>query len=247
MSYLLSHKVKQKFSEDPDFDQAAEYLKQHHDKLLPTDLLDLYAFFKQGTSGDCTTAKPGIFQIQGRAKWNAWLALKGTASAEARRLYVAKLTEQFPAWRQSLTPGGVSVSRLAFDPVTDLPLGEKTLADLVRDNAPEFQTIISTLGAEINELDECGMGLIHWSTDRGHVQTLDLLVRHAHIDVNLRDADGQTALHYASSCGHQECIQLLMAHNADHTVCDTDGNSVEEVAFDQNTRQLIQSLTTSTS
>lgn len=43
------------------------------------ELLELYALYKQGTVGDNTTAKPGIFDMKGKAKWTAWDGKKGNS------------------------------------------------------------------------------------------------------------------------------------------------------------------------
>lgn len=226
---------------DPVFDQAAEFLKQHHNHLTPDELLELYAAYKQGTEGDCTAPKPGIFQIQGRAKWYAWTQQRGVSKAEARLMYVNILTAKFPAWRSTDLQPGPAVSRFAFDDAPDD--ADWTIADFVKANSPDLKAHLATLKAsEVNELDESGMALIHWCADRGHTDALRLLLSHPHLDVNLRDVDGQTALHYASSCGHQECLRILKEAGADTQVRDEDGKTFEEVAFDAAVRQFIQTL-----
>ena len=51
-------------------------------------LLKLYALYKQASAGDNNEKKPGFTDMVGRAKWDAWNALKGTASAEAMQQYI---------------------------------------------------------------------------------------------------------------------------------------------------------------
>lgn len=51
-------------------------------------LLKLYALYKQGSVGDNTDKKPGFADMVGRAKWDAWNALKGTPSADAMQQYI---------------------------------------------------------------------------------------------------------------------------------------------------------------
>ena len=42
---------------------------------LPDDKkLELYSLFKQGSEGDVTTARPGMLDFKGKAKWDAWKA-----------------------------------------------------------------------------------------------------------------------------------------------------------------------------
>ena len=52
-------------------------------------MLRLYALFKQAKSGDATGKRPGMFDMVGRAKYDAWAALKGTPRETAMRDYVA--------------------------------------------------------------------------------------------------------------------------------------------------------------
>jgi len=51
-------------------------------------LLKIYALYKQATAGDNTEKKPGFTDMVGRAKWDAWNSLKGTASDAAMQQYI---------------------------------------------------------------------------------------------------------------------------------------------------------------
>jgi acyl-CoA-binding protein len=51
-------------------------------------LLKLYALYKQASAGDNTEKKPGFGDMVGRAKWDAWNGLKGTASDDAMQQYI---------------------------------------------------------------------------------------------------------------------------------------------------------------
>ncbi len=52
-------------------------------------LLKLYALYKQGTDGDVEGKRPGFTDMVGRAKYDAWAAIKGTAGDEAMNEYIA--------------------------------------------------------------------------------------------------------------------------------------------------------------
>jgi carboxylesterase len=52
-------------------------------------LLEMYAFFKQGTEGDASGERPGFTDLVGRAKFDAWSRLAGTDRDSAMRRYVA--------------------------------------------------------------------------------------------------------------------------------------------------------------
>lgn len=65
---------------DANFELAVERMgrlsikysnKQMYEK-FGDKLLDLYAFYKVATAGKNTKPKPGMFDIKGRKKWNAW-------------------------------------------------------------------------------------------------------------------------------------------------------------------------------
>lgn len=59
-------------------------------------LLTLYAMYKQATEGDATGRRPGFTDMVGRAKFDAWAAIKGTATSDAMQQYVA-LVERLAA------------------------------------------------------------------------------------------------------------------------------------------------------
>ncbi len=63
---------------------AVQGLEQRPDE---ETLLQLYAFYKQGTMGDVSGDKPGMFDFVGMTKWEAWASLQGMPRDEARRQY----------------------------------------------------------------------------------------------------------------------------------------------------------------
>ena len=56
--------------------------------------LDFYALFKQGTVGDVNTERPGMLDMKGKAKWDAWKAKEGMSQDDAKAAYVAKVQEK---------------------------------------------------------------------------------------------------------------------------------------------------------
>jgi diazepam-binding inhibitor (GABA receptor modulating acyl-CoA-binding protein) len=47
---------------------------------LPDDKkLEIYSLYKQGLIGDVNTARPGMLDFKGKAKWDAWKAREGTS------------------------------------------------------------------------------------------------------------------------------------------------------------------------
>jgi len=51
-------------------------------------LLKLYALYKQGSTGDATGKRPGMTDFKGRAKFDAWTKLKGTAKEKGMQDYI---------------------------------------------------------------------------------------------------------------------------------------------------------------
>jgi diazepam-binding inhibitor (GABA receptor modulating acyl-CoA-binding protein) len=75
------------------FEQAADKVKKLKSSPNNDELLELYALYKQGTVGDNNTSKPGMLDMKGKAKWNAWDGKKGTPQDKAKELYIAKVDE----------------------------------------------------------------------------------------------------------------------------------------------------------
>ncbi|CAE6519060.1 unnamed protein product [Rhizoctonia solani] len=55
--------------------------------------LKFYSLFKQGTIGDVNTTRPGLLDFTGKAKWDAWNAVKGKSKEDAQKEYVETLLE----------------------------------------------------------------------------------------------------------------------------------------------------------
>jgi acyl-CoA-binding protein len=71
------------------FAEAQERVKKLTRRPSNDELLELYGLFKQATEGDAKGSRPGMFDLKGRAKFDAWTSRKGVAQAEARTRYVA--------------------------------------------------------------------------------------------------------------------------------------------------------------
>ncbi|MCB9685650.1 MAG: acyl-CoA-binding protein [Alphaproteobacteria bacterium] len=74
---------------DQKFQDAADRVKQLQKRPSNEDLLQLYALFKQGSEGDVKGSRPGMLDLKGRAKYDAWASKKGTGSDAAKEAYVA--------------------------------------------------------------------------------------------------------------------------------------------------------------
>ena len=53
------------------------------------ELLQLYGLYKQATEGDASGSRPGMLDLKGRAKYDAWARKKSTSKDDAMKGYVA--------------------------------------------------------------------------------------------------------------------------------------------------------------
>jgi diazepam-binding inhibitor (GABA receptor modulator, acyl-CoA-binding protein) len=52
------------------------------------ELLELYAFFKQSTEGNCTKDEPSYFNLKERAKYFEWKKIENMEKEMSMKLYV---------------------------------------------------------------------------------------------------------------------------------------------------------------
>jgi len=74
---------------EEDFLQAVDEVSNKINKTMSNDeLKEVYALYKQATVGDINTTRPGMLDLKGKAKWDAWNTKKGMAQDEAKQKYV---------------------------------------------------------------------------------------------------------------------------------------------------------------
>lgn len=222
---------------EKQFGRATAYLQTIVSELDQRNLLTFYGLYKQATVGPCNTPKPGIFNLQAKAKWNAWNELNDMTKDTAMGRYIDEMERLRPNWddddddgnsKQRKKPQWVSVSTFQVDDNDeDDQVTEKSPFDFVKEG--DLDKLSKCAAFAENSVDDDGLGLIHWAADRGNVEILQFLLNRG-VDVNLVDPDGQTALHYASSCGHVECLKLLIKCGADRTIKDNELQTCVDVA-----------------
>jgi len=70
------------------FQQAVADSKSLPEKPDNATLLELYALYKQASSGDASGERPGMSDFVARAKWDAWTAIAGKSKDAAMQEYV---------------------------------------------------------------------------------------------------------------------------------------------------------------
>jgi diazepam-binding inhibitor (GABA receptor modulator, acyl-CoA-binding protein) len=74
---------------EDDFRSAQERVKTLKTRPSNDTLLELYSLFKQATEGDVQGKRPGMLDLKGRAKYDAWAGRKGLGREAAMQQYVA--------------------------------------------------------------------------------------------------------------------------------------------------------------
>ncbi|KAK1124645.1 Acyl-CoA-binding protein like protein [Melipona quadrifasciata] len=73
---------------DQKFEQAAEAVKTLTKRPTDDEFLELYALFKQASMGNINTSRPGMLDLKGKAKWDAWKSKDGMSQNDAKEAYV---------------------------------------------------------------------------------------------------------------------------------------------------------------
>ena len=216
---------------DEAFETAAEVARS----LSPsTDgRLRLYGLYKQGTCGAVTTGRPYVWDVAGRAKWDAWNSHGDMKQADARRRYVALVAELSSTGgndkddaaeaqaAQSIAGARVSTMQCESEGGDDDAPPLVRLAE--RGDVAGVQAALQG-GAAVDACDGDGRAALHWAADCGSVECCRVLLE-AGARVDLRDGDGLTALAYAVICDRGDVVDLLMANGADPDVADNDGET----------------------
>lgn len=71
-----------------NFEEAAKAVTKLSQRPSNDHLLQLYALYKQGSEGDVQGKRPGMLDIKGRAKFDAWKKLEGLDSDKAKSQYI---------------------------------------------------------------------------------------------------------------------------------------------------------------
>ncbi len=70
------------------FEQAQKDVKALTRRPNDSEMLKLYALFKQASAGDVTGKRPGMLDIVGRSKYDAWAEVSGLDRDDAMQGYV---------------------------------------------------------------------------------------------------------------------------------------------------------------
>jgi acyl-CoA-binding protein len=75
-------------TENELFETASLAVKSLAQRPDDKTMLELYALYKQGSSGEVSGSKPGFFDFVAVAKYEAWEKLRGTSQEDAQSSYI---------------------------------------------------------------------------------------------------------------------------------------------------------------
>ena len=75
-------------ADDERFRDAQQRVEKLPQRPGNDELLELYGLYKQATAGDVSGKRPGMLDMKGRAKHDAWSERKGLSRDDAMRRYV---------------------------------------------------------------------------------------------------------------------------------------------------------------
>uniref|UniRef100_A0A3Q2QPC3 Acyl-CoA binding domain containing 7 n=1 Tax=Fundulus heteroclitus TaxID=8078 RepID=A0A3Q2QPC3_FUNHE len=76
-----------------EFKKVADEVKKVKTQPTNDELLVLYGLYKQAVVGDVNTDRPGLLDLTGKAKWDAWESRKGMSKDEAMSTYITHAKE----------------------------------------------------------------------------------------------------------------------------------------------------------
>ena len=74
------------------FEEAVEAIKENK-AISQDEQLALYGLYKQANIGDVNIERPGMLNMSGKAKWDAWKKEEGKTNDEAKAAYVTLVGE----------------------------------------------------------------------------------------------------------------------------------------------------------
>ncbi|KAG1833693.1 hypothetical protein EV424DRAFT_1310813 [Suillus variegatus] len=222
----------------PSIDEAASYLSSAPSlsKVSTTIKLELYGLFKYlKVAPKPQGSRPHIFDMTGRAKWDAWKAASDTyvnnshAAAQRYRAIAQELGWKPDSTPNSATEGadtgvrsdsagsgsssggggmGTSVS-LLINPGPDLGEAQTLHGLAIAGDAEKLMAFLLVNPAvDINARDEFDYTALHLACDRGNLSVVQALLSKGG-DPLLKDPDDYTAAELAQVAGHQEIYDLL--------------------------------------
>ncbi|KZP16837.1 ankyrin [Athelia psychrophila] len=215
------------------FRDAAAYLSSASSlsKVSTVTKLELYGLFKHLTVAPApNTSRPSIFDMTGRAKWDAWSAAfqsYGTQSGEAEQRYLSIAGDL--GWTESsgvTTTPGVLVEDGSQGSEGDI--WDKADAPSNHGAGGMGNSVSAVASAPLDERDAKTPHGMAVSNDVAGLEAY--LNAHPEADLNELDEYGYTPLHLACDRGNSGIVRTLLARGADRSLKDPDEFTALELA-----------------
>ncbi|XP_046858813.1 osteoclast-stimulating factor 1-like [Xenia sp. Carnegie-2017] len=82
----------------------------------------------------------------------------------------------------------------------------------------------------VNGLDKAGCTALHWASQCGHAECVDILLKQNRIEINSQNKLGDTPLHSASWKGHSDIVKMLLDKGANTMIKNNDKNTPYDLA-----------------
>ncbi|KAL7393523.1 hypothetical protein ABVT39_012088 [Epinephelus coioides] len=92
-TWETGRRFKNILSSPGEFEKMAVDVKNVKTRPTDQELLDLYGLYKQSVVGEINTERPGITDLKGKAKWDAWNSRKGMSKEDAMSAYITLAKE----------------------------------------------------------------------------------------------------------------------------------------------------------
>ncbi|EPT04018.1 hypothetical protein FOMPIDRAFT_1046491 [Fomitopsis schrenkii] len=205
------------YTPSPTFESAAAYLSNASSlsSVSNTIKLELYGLYKYLTASHApNTSRPSIFDMTGRAKWDAWSAANKSYGdrvdgAEARYIAIARSL----GWSEDKTPEDRDEGELDLDSDDE---GETSRSGSGGGGSG------SGLGASVSMMSasrEKSGSVLSDLAIAGDARGLrTFLGAHPDADINTKDENGYTPFHLACDRGHADVVRLLLERGADPSI-----------------------------
>ncbi|KAG7450619.1 ankyrin [Guyanagaster necrorhizus] len=211
-------------SSSKKFDDAASYLSNASSlaSIPSSTRLELYGLFKYVTVGASPgSSRPSIFDMTGRAKWDAWNASgkkwSTAEQAEARYLELA----QSLGWTEG---NQVEASKAEQKPDDDSIWDDDGTAPK---SGRGLGITVSSMVAPVEVVSDDLHGL---AVSNQIARLAALLKEELELDLDAQDEYGYTALHLAADRGNTAIVKILLDQGANAALKDSDGFSASELA-----------------
>ncbi|CAI2169764.1 12025_t:CDS:2 [Funneliformis geosporum] len=207
------------------FTSAYTFLNDHPEINLSNEIkLKLYGHYKVVTVGKNDTAKPSLWDLRGRAKWDAWKEVENIPAETAMQIYI-ETVEKANIEQERIT----YVSTMCCEEEDEDNNEEDDIFSYTKKgDIAELSKILDSDKVDINVKDNQGLTLLHWASDQGHLEAVELLIERG-ADVNiLSEVEKETPLHYACISENLDCARYLYHHGANSLIKDAE----DSIAFD---------------